>query len=216
MSAGLEVDRLQGGFRRRTPTDLDFPAISCDAALSASLRYEDRLPEGKEAYAQFALLYTSPEGSRRIRVHTLGLPVAGKLTHVFKGADLDAQMAALARSVAAKLPGGTLAAAREVGKPVITPCVDLDAHMAEHAPKALSPIPCLHHGRLHLTGAAGAGGDGRGGGRAGGVPATLRQPVLQRAADPARGAQAHAAVRARAAQEPRARVRPVLPGGASG
>ena len=52
MSAGLEVERLAGAFRRRTPTDLDFPAISCDAALSAGLRYEDRLPEGKEAYAQ--------------------------------------------------------------------------------------------------------------------------------------------------------------------
>ncbi|KAK9832002.1 hypothetical protein WJX81_007680 [Elliptochloris bilobata] len=113
VSAGLEVERLHGSFRRRTPTDLDFPAISCDAALSASLRYEDRLPDGKEAFAQFALLYTSPAGERRIRVHTLGLPVAAKLTHVFKGADLDAQMALLARSVAAKLPGGTLAAARE-------------------------------------------------------------------------------------------------------
>ena len=52
VSAGLEVERLAGAFRRRTPTDLDFPAISCDAALSAGLRYEDRLPEGKEAYAQ--------------------------------------------------------------------------------------------------------------------------------------------------------------------
>lgn len=104
VSAGLEVDKLQGGFRRRTPTDLDFPAISCDSALTARLRYEDRLPEGKEAYAQFALLYTTPEGGRRIRVHTLGLPVAAKLTHVFKGADLDAQLTALARAVADKVP----------------------------------------------------------------------------------------------------------------
>ncbi len=104
VSAGLEVDKLQGGFRRRTPTDLDFPAISCDSALTARLRYEDRLPEGKEAYAQFALLYTTPEGRRRIRVHTLGLPVAAKLTHVFKGADLDAQLTALARAVADKVP----------------------------------------------------------------------------------------------------------------
>lgn len=50
-------------------------------------------------------------------MHTLGLPVAGKLTHVFKGADLDAQLAVLARGVASKLPGGTLAAAREVSSP---------------------------------------------------------------------------------------------------
>ena len=74
-------------------------------------------PKAPCAGAQFALLYTSPEGARRIRVHTLGLPVAGKLTHVFKGADLDAQLAVLARGVACKLPGGTLAAAREVRRP---------------------------------------------------------------------------------------------------
>ena len=34
VSAGLEVERLAGAFRRRTPTDLDFPAISCDTLLS--------------------------------------------------------------------------------------------------------------------------------------------------------------------------------------
>jgi hypothetical protein len=44
------------------------------------------------------------------RVHTLGLPVAAKLMYVFKGADLDAQITTLARSVAAKvrLPAPTL------------------------------------------------------------------------------------------------------------
>ncbi len=67
LSAGLEADAPLGGFRRRTPTDLDFPALSCDAALTARLRIAERLPQGKDAYAQFALLYTTPEGARRIR-----------------------------------------------------------------------------------------------------------------------------------------------------
>jgi hypothetical protein len=67
LSAGLEADAPLGGFRRRTPTDLDFPALSCDAALTARLRIAERLPAGKDAFAQFALLYTTPEGARRIR-----------------------------------------------------------------------------------------------------------------------------------------------------
>ena len=33
VSKGLTVDRYLGSFYRRTPTDLEFPALSCDHAL---------------------------------------------------------------------------------------------------------------------------------------------------------------------------------------
>lgn len=41
-------------------------------------------------YFQTALLYTSSVGERRIRVHTLALPVTKSLTEVFNGADQQA------------------------------------------------------------------------------------------------------------------------------
>lgn len=62
---------------------------------------------------QSALLYTTTDGARRIRVSTLALPVTDAMGAVFKGADLDSQVGSLARSVALSLPGGTLAAAKE-------------------------------------------------------------------------------------------------------
>lgn len=53
------------------------------------LRHDERLPAGGMAFLQAALLYTTPEGNRRVRVHTLALPVASSLGSVFRGADLD-------------------------------------------------------------------------------------------------------------------------------
>lgn len=50
---------------------------------------------------------------RRIRVHTIALPIVDSVSAAFKGADLDAQTLVLSRRIAGALPGGTLAAARE-------------------------------------------------------------------------------------------------------
>jgi hypothetical protein len=37
-----------GGFYcKRTPTDVDLPALDCDKAISVSLRYEEKLPDGQ-------------------------------------------------------------------------------------------------------------------------------------------------------------------------
>ncbi len=47
------------------------------------------------------------------RVHTLGLPTTEVLGTTFRGADLEAQLAITTRRIAAALPTGTLAGARE-------------------------------------------------------------------------------------------------------
>ena len=52
-------------------------------------------------YLQCALLYTTTDGARRVRVSTLALPVSDQMGAVFKGADLDSQLASLTRQVCA-------------------------------------------------------------------------------------------------------------------
>jgi protein transport protein SEC24 len=72
-----------GGFYcKRTPTDVDLPALDCDKAIMCSMRYEERLNDGGEAYVQCALLYTTIQGERRIRVHTMALPVTSVLVRL--------------------------------------------------------------------------------------------------------------------------------------
>lgn len=121
VSSGLAVDNYVGAFHRRNPTDLHFSALSCDHAVAAKLIHEERLREGSEVYLQYALLYTSTEGSRRVRVHTMALPVTRSLGSVFRGSDLDSYATYVTRKVSAQLPGKTIAACREV---VIKAAVD--------------------------------------------------------------------------------------------
>jgi hypothetical protein len=194
-SAGLDVDCYWGSFYRRptNPTDVDLPAIDCDKALVAKVQHVDKLASGGEAYFQAAMLYTTTEGARRIRVsraagpqgvlpgalaawragclarwlpgalaawragclarwlpgglrpaaclchavgcpllspapsptttpnpspqvHTLALPVSDSMSSIFKGADLDAQLAVLTRQAAIQVPGSSLHSVKEVGR----------------------------------------------------------------------------------------------------
>ena len=114
-SAGLGVVDYDGFYCKRTPTDVDLPAVDCDKAIAVTLRHEEKLADGGEACVQCALLYTTVAGERRIRVHTLALPVSSVLGNIFRASDLEAQTCDLIRRSAAKLLAGnaSLASARE-------------------------------------------------------------------------------------------------------
>jgi protein transport protein SEC24 len=107
VSQGLDVEGYLGSFYKppNSPTDIYLPAIDCDKAILAKLTLTEKLTAGAEVYLQSALLYTTTDGQRRIRVSTLALPVVDQMGAVFKGADLDAQLVMLARNTAAAFPG---------------------------------------------------------------------------------------------------------------
>ncbi len=67
MSSGLQIDRYGGSFFRRTASDLDFPALHCDHSFAITLRYDGSLNTGKPVLVQFALVYSTSSGARRIR-----------------------------------------------------------------------------------------------------------------------------------------------------
>jgi len=99
-SAGVGVVGYSGAFCKRTATDVDLPAIDSDKAVLVTLKHEDKLVEGAEVCFQAALLYTTENGERRIRVHTVGLPVTAVMSNLFRAADLDAQLCAMSHGVA--------------------------------------------------------------------------------------------------------------------
>lgn len=43
----------------------------------------------QEAYIQVALLYTTPQRQRRLRVHTVGLTVSDGLSTIYRYADVE-------------------------------------------------------------------------------------------------------------------------------
>ncbi len=86
-SQGLDVASYVGSFYRMpsNPTDVHLPAVDSDKAILCNLQLTDKLPAGGECFLQAALLYTSPEGHRRIRIHTLALPLTDAMAQVRLG-----------------------------------------------------------------------------------------------------------------------------------
>ncbi|XP_029416751.1 protein transport protein Sec24A isoform X2 [Nannospalax galili] len=105
---GLSIHTFHGNFFVRSTDLLSLPNVNPDAGYAVQMSVEESLTDTQLVSFQSALLYTSSKGERRIRVHTLCLPVVSTLNEVFLGADVQAISGLLAnmavdRSVTASL-----------------------------------------------------------------------------------------------------------------
>ncbi|XP_027460960.2 protein transport protein Sec24A isoform X3 [Zalophus californianus] len=105
---GLSIHTFHGNFFVRSTDLLSLPNVNPDAGYAVQMSVEENLTDTQLVSFQSALLYTSSKGERRIRVHTLCLPVVSTLNEVFLGADVQAISGLLAnmavdRSVTASL-----------------------------------------------------------------------------------------------------------------
>uniref|UniRef100_A0A3B5B0W1 Protein transport protein Sec24A-like n=1 Tax=Stegastes partitus TaxID=144197 RepID=A0A3B5B0W1_9TELE len=105
---GLSIHTFHGNFFVRSTDLLSLPNVNPDAGFAVQMSIEENLDDMQVVSFQAALLYTSSKGERRIRVHTLCLPVVNSLSDVFSGADVQAITGLLAcmavdRSVTASL-----------------------------------------------------------------------------------------------------------------
>jgi protein transport protein SEC24 len=79
--------------------------VDCDKTFAIRLTHENALPKDlQEASIQCALLYTTAEGQRRIRLHTMSVPVSTQLGVVFRNADVDAVIAMSLKQTVLRIP----------------------------------------------------------------------------------------------------------------
>ncbi|XP_029956718.1 protein transport protein Sec24A isoform X2 [Salarias fasciatus] len=105
---GLSIHTFHGNFFVRSTDLLSLPNVNPDAGFAVQMSIEENLDDMQVVSFQAALLYTSSKGERRIRVHTLCLPVVNSMSDIFAGADVQAISGLLAcmavdRSVTASL-----------------------------------------------------------------------------------------------------------------
>ncbi|XP_076024969.1 protein transport protein Sec24A [Genypterus blacodes] len=105
---GLSIHTFHGNFFVRSTDLLSLPNVNPDAGFAVQMSIEENLDDMQVVSFQAALLYTSSKGERRIRVHTLCLPVVNSLSDIFASADVQAISGLLAcmavdRSVTASL-----------------------------------------------------------------------------------------------------------------
>ncbi|KAI5628901.1 protein transport protein Sec24B isoform X1 [Silurus asotus] len=87
---GMSIHTFHGNFFVRSTDLLSLANVNPDSGFAVQVSVDENLADTSLACFQAALLYTSSKGKRRIRVHTLCLPVVNQLSDVFAGADVQA------------------------------------------------------------------------------------------------------------------------------
>nr|XP_020857079.1 protein transport protein Sec24B [Phascolarctos cinereus] len=110
---GLSIHTFHGNFFVRSTDLLSLANINPDAGFAVQMSIEENLTDTSLVCFQTALLYTSSKGERRIRVHTLCLPVVSSLADVYAGVDVQAAICLLANMAVDRSISSSLSDARD-------------------------------------------------------------------------------------------------------
>ncbi|XP_072291979.1 protein transport protein Sec24B [Eucyclogobius newberryi] len=119
---GLSIHTFHGNFFVRSTDLLSLANVNPDSGFAVQMSIDDSLADSSLACFQAALLYTSCKGKRRIRVHTLCLPVVTQLSDVYAGADVQAVTCLLANMAIDRSVSSGLSDARDA---LVNAVVDL-------------------------------------------------------------------------------------------
>ncbi|KAI9463018.1 protein transporter SEC24 [Russula earlei] len=96
-SNGLRVEQLAGNFHLPSPSMPTSGTLDADQAISVSFNITATLSTHQHAFIQCAVLHTTVDGLRQIRVINLALQVTDLAGNVFRFADMDAVVAHFTR-----------------------------------------------------------------------------------------------------------------------
>ncbi|KAK0089439.1 hypothetical protein PV325_007392 [Microctonus aethiopoides] len=110
---GLGIHTFHGNFFVRSTDLLSLPNVNPDAGFGMQVSIEENLSDVQTVCFQAAVLYTSSKGERRIRVHTLCLPVSNSLTDILYSADQQSIIGLLAKMAVDRSQQSSLSDARD-------------------------------------------------------------------------------------------------------
>lgn len=195
VSRGLKVSATHGPYLRAgststasggavtaSPAELDVAGMDASTSFVFEVTHEDPSLPDTPAVLQLATLFTSHDGTRRIRVSTLRLPLVKAAVDLFRALDLDAALSYLMRLLLHNASVSNGVAGKPSRDPVAVATERLVALMAAYRklvyglapstlnrlvlPDSLKLLPCLTHamlgtvvsGRASATGPSGASG----------------------------------------------------------
>ncbi|ODV85368.1 hypothetical protein CANARDRAFT_198987 [[Candida] arabinofermentans NRRL YB-2248] len=112
-SNGLQVNKYYGAFATSgSSTDPTLPNVAQHTSIACDFIYDGKLDTKKDAHFQAALLYTSKEGLRKVRVINCIMSVTERVSDVFSFADQDTVLSLMLRESLTRLPHTNLVAVR--------------------------------------------------------------------------------------------------------
>ncbi|XP_029174847.1 protein transport protein Sec24A isoform X2 [Nylanderia fulva] len=110
---GLSIHAFHGSFFVRSTDLLCLPNINPDAGFGMQISIDENLSDVQNVCFQASLLYTSSKGERRIRVHTLCLPVVSSLSDILHSADQQCIVGLLSKMAVDRSLQSSLSDARD-------------------------------------------------------------------------------------------------------
>ncbi|XP_076298607.1 protein transport protein Sec24AB [Lasioglossum baleicum] len=110
---GLSIHTFHGNLFVRSTDLLSLPNVNPDAGFGMQISIEENLSDLQNVCFQAALLYTSSKGERKIRVHTLSLPVANSLSDILHSADQQCIVGLLSKMAVDRSQQSSLSDARD-------------------------------------------------------------------------------------------------------
>lgn len=96
-SRGISIHTFHGNFFVRSTDLIALPNVNPDSSYGIQVTISEDLKDFNQACFQAALLYTSSKGERRIRVHTIALPVVSVIADIINSADHEAIVSLLSK-----------------------------------------------------------------------------------------------------------------------
>ncbi|PVV04045.1 hypothetical protein BB560_001461 [Smittium megazygosporum] len=135
-SDGLRVDEYYGNLYMRNHVDVELAGVASDCTIGVTFKHDSQLDETKDVYFQIALLYTSSDGKRLIRVHNAAVPCTTLIGNMFKFSELDTSMSLLARISVAETAKLSL---RNIRDNVFEKCVQILLAYRKHCASGSPP-----------------------------------------------------------------------------
>lgn len=107
-STGISPVRYIGNFNQAVGSNLEMSAVNTNSNFAVQMKYDDKLQENDLVVVQFAMIYTSICGERRVRVHNLALTTCPNIHDLYKSACCDTLMNVLVRDTVDKLRSGSV------------------------------------------------------------------------------------------------------------
>ncbi|KAI8073006.1 Sec23/Sec24 trunk domain-containing protein [Gongronella butleri] len=174
---GLQVIDHYGNCNMSTYTDMELAGIDEDKAMAAVLKHDSKLDASRGVSFQCALLYTTKNGLRRVRVHNINLTATSEIAEVFRHGDVDTTISVMLRKAIFDLQHKDRKAVHQA---LTDQCVNiLTAYRVNCAsstspgqlilPEAFKLLPVYVHGAIRSKTLRGVGSDMNADARAAGM-----------------------------------------------
>lgn len=99
-SNGLSVVALIGNFLQKGNSDLEMGTINADKAITCVFKHDGKLDPRSDVHIQSAILFTTPDGRRRLRIHNVRCAVSTQIGEVMRHCDAGAAIITIAKIAA--------------------------------------------------------------------------------------------------------------------